>query len=119
MAKINKIWHYFEIAAEQAFSKKDRRSFYLGAVGIRSDGAIVSACNGPTSEPERKAHAEYRLAKKLDPGSIVFVCRLLRKDRSFAIAKPCHSCTKMLVSRGVSKVYYTIAPGEYGVLNLR
>ncbi len=113
------IWKAFEIAAEAAISKDDRRSFSLGACGIRGDGAVVKAANAPTIQPDRKVHAEYRLSQKLDVGAIVYVARVSRKDGSYEIAKPCFSCEKVLRSRGVKKIYYTISGSEYGCIDLR
>lgn len=89
-----------------------RRSFWLGAVGVRNDGCVVMAYNGPTPKPERSCHAEYRLAKKLDYGSIVYVARVTEKGNSIAIAKPCQSCMNMLKSKKVKRVYWTTNDGS-------
>lgn len=113
-----KILHYFEIAAKVAGQNKDRRTYLLGAVGIRSDGAMVMSKNGPTECPNPQAHSESRLAKKLDFGATVFVVRIRICDGKFAMAKPCPHCRRVLRSRGVKKVMYTIGPDEYGVLDL-
>jgi len=122
-----KINECFLKAKEVATSKKDRRSFYLGAVGIRNDGAIVSATNGPAvmiddNKGRKKsfpqAHAEYRLARKLDVGAVVFVCRVKRGSKKIGLARPCGDCQRILRAVGVKKVYYTINSYEYGVLYL-
>lgn len=113
-----KTWDFFEMAARAACVKKDKRAFLLGALGLRRDGAAITACNGPTDHPNRTAHAEYRASRKLDFGSTLYVVRLLRKDKSFAIAKPCPSCQKALRAKGVSKVYYTINEYEFGCMHL-
>lgn len=93
------------------------RRFYLGAIGIRSDGVIVQARNGAAIGPTPAAHAEGRLAAKLTPGSVVFVARALRKDDSAAMAKPCMACQALLRAAGVTRVYYTTAEG-FATLNL-
>lgn len=113
MASNNKIWKYFQQCKELATAKKDRRTFRLGAIGIRSDGAMVTAANGPTDNPRPHVHAEFRLATKLDHGAIVFVARV-RRDGSFGMARPCRDCRRILKSRGVKKVYYTVSNDEYG-----
>jgi tRNA(Arg) A34 adenosine deaminase TadA len=113
-----KILHYFEIAARIASKKKDKRTYLLGAVGIRSDGAIVTAKNGPTESPNPLAHAEARISRKLDWGAQVYVVRIRICDAKFAMAKPCPHCRRVLRSRGVSEVVYSIGPEEYGVLDL-
>lgn len=111
--------YYFDLATRVANGKRDNRSFKLGALGIRSDGVIVASPNAPCPIPERRAHAEYRIASKLTPNSVVYVVRILRFDGSLALSRPCNDCQKVLVSRGVSKVYYSISPNEFGIMNLR
>lgn len=107
-----KIFYYFEIASKIA-RRGDDRDHFLGAIGLRSDGAIVSAFNGRARDRERRMHAEYRVSKKLDYGATVYVARVL-KETKFGIARPCISCMKALKTRGVKRVYYTIGPNEYG-----
>jgi tRNA(Arg) A34 adenosine deaminase TadA len=87
------------------------RHHRLGAVGIRSDGVVVVARNSPVQQRMPQAHAEARLAKKLTPGSIVFVCRKNKVNGDNALAKPCPDCVRVLRSVGVSKVYYTTDDG--------
>ena len=115
---------YFEIARLVATSKNDRRSFLLGAVGVRSDGVIVACPNGPArirqNTNERgyfpEAHAEFRLAKKLTPGSYVYVIRLRRGDKKVCLAKPCRTCQIVLHYKGVKKVFYSIYENENGIV---
>lgn len=95
-----------KLAAKFAAKKRDIRTFKLAAIGIRSDGRIVHASNGPTPYRNDQAHAEARLAKKLDVGSTVIVVRV-RPDGRLAMAKPCKSCELILKSRGVRKVYFS------------
>lgn len=113
----SKIWAYLEIAGRTASKRKhDQRAFWLGAAAERSDGVIVTSCNGPSPERERKVHAEYRLSKKLDHGATVYVARVRIKDGKFANARPCSNCQNALRARKVKKVYYTIGPNEFGVM---
>ena len=110
-----KVFNYLQIAAQAATRKKDERSFLLGACAIRSDGAIVVAANASSEFPERLLHAENRLTKKLDKGAIVYVARVKLIDGSFGMAKPCIDCQKVLMSKKVKRVYYTINPENYGI----
>jgi tRNA(Arg) A34 adenosine deaminase TadA len=110
------IFGYFLIAAKLSTKKQDKRQFFLGAVGIRSDGAIVKSQNGSSQEPFRTAHAEYRLSKKLDHGAVVYVARV--KFTGFGMARPCPKCMKALLSARVSKIYYTISNTEYGIIHV-
>lgn len=102
-----------DIAKGAATSKNDHRNFMIGAAAIRNDGTVVRSCNGPVimfSETHKTfpaAHAEARLARKLDKGSVVFVCRV-RTNGEFAMAKPCPDCMRALAARGVKRVYYTV-----------
>lgn len=120
------MWEYFEEARKAAIANDDERDYFLGAVGIRTDcSKLISACNGPAiiaTDTNKKsyppAHAEYRLARKLNKGSTVFVCRIKSIDGSYAMARPCIDCQRKLASKGVEKVYYTINNYEYGVMYL-
>ena len=100
------IQSYLKIAGEIALKGQKRRSFYVGAVAVRNDGAIVYAFNGPTRYPVKEVHAEYRISKKLDVGSIVYIARI-KANGDFAMAKPCKTCAKALRSKGVKRAYYT------------
>jgi len=116
MASIDK---YFRLAKQVALrgdTLEANRHYRLGAVGIRSDGAIVTASNIPNCRPEPHAHAETRLVRKLDWGSTVYVVRIHR-DGSLALARPCKRCQSAMRLRGVACCYYSINDREYGVIN--
>ncbi len=113
-----KIFNFFEIAAKCAQSKKDQRTFLLGAVGIRNDGVLVKSQNGPSMTPMPKAHAERKLINKLDYGSIVYICRIRVGDGTMAMAFPCRSCLVALLHKKVKRVYYTIGPDHFGTIDL-
>ena len=115
-------------AARYALSDNpdDMREALIGAVGERADGAVVFARNEAVLETESNpgqrwsfgpAHAEWRLAKKLDTGAVVYVARM-RKDGTLAMARPCPGCERVLRSRKVSRVYYTVNQTTYGVWDL-
>ena len=109
-------WWYFDLAARAAEKQDDLRSHRVGAIGLRSDGVMVVASNGPAKNKAPKAHAEARLCRKLDYYGTVYVAR--RNSDGFALAKPCPNCEIALRSRRVKRVYYTISSNEYGVLDL-
>jgi tRNA(Arg) A34 adenosine deaminase TadA len=112
-----KILSFFEIAARTACSKHDNRSFLIGAIGIRSDGAMVRSLNSPTENKNRKAHAECKLSRKLDYRSEVYVARVRMDNFEFATARPCVDCQKILKSKKITKIYYTIDNHQYGIFN--
>ena len=106
-----------KIAAKISRIKVDNRNFCLGAVAIRNDDVIVYAYNGNAKTPERKAHCEARLARKLDKGSIVYLART-NASNEWANSKPCLSCENILRRRKVKRIYYTIGPNEWGVIHV-
>ena len=106
---------FFNAAKRVAFNGDSKRKFKLGAIGIRQDGAIVSACNLPDRAPSPHAHAEARVLKKLGRGGTIYVVRIL-SDGSFANARPCKTCQMLMRSHNVVKCYYSINDCEYGVL---
>ena len=107
-----------KFAAHIAKKKKDQRYFLVGAVAIRSDGAVVHATNSATKIPTPGAHAEARLMARAGTGSTVFVARALRGTGELGLAKPCARCLSIMRSHKVKKVYYTISSKEYGVIKL-
>lgn len=111
----NKITNYLGMAAKIAVSKDDERSFLLGAIGIRNDGAIVKAMNSPSQLQDKMAHAESKLTRKLGFGADVFVSRIAKGSREWAMAKPCPFCQCILKAFRVYKVYYTIDKQFYGI----
>jgi len=103
------------MAAGAGLRKHDLRAFRLGALGIRNDGILVSASNGPAPFPHPDAHAEARLTMKLTPGSEVWVARI-RKDGTLGSARPCGGCMVRLRAAGVKRVAYSISDDEHGVI---
>lgn len=102
--------------------QRDPRNFVLGCIGVRRDGVLVSGKNGAvissTYDEYRiisDAHAETRVLKKAGRGAILYVARVLKKDGSFAMSRPCQGCQLRVKAAGVLKVYYTIDPNHYGI----
>lgn len=104
-------------AAEFAVKKPDRRTFRLGALGRRADGALVRSKNEAVVFPTPSAHAEARLCQKLDVGAAVWVCRVLRSGE-WGLAKPCIHCLQALKKRGVRRICFSTGPDEYDVMFL-
>lgn len=102
-----------KVAASDFFPGKN---FLLGAVCLRKDGAVVSAYN--TTVPHHQtpsAHAEARVLRKSTPNSILWVARVLKDRKTWAMSRPCKFCRAAIENSGITRVYYTIAPHEYGV----
>lgn len=106
-------WRYFEEALATAYKGEERRAYYLGAVGVRADGTLVKSHNKSTMTPDRRFHAEYRLVRKLDVGSTVYVARVTKGGNKIACAAPCPSCLNVMAKRGVSRVYFTVSENEF------
>lgn len=107
----------FAIACGMSRTKLDMRSYFIGAVALRSDDTLVSAYNGSPMLPIPEAHCEARLCRKLDRNAIVYVARTL-KNGDWAFSRPCENCIRALRRSYVKRVYYTIAPGEFGCIEL-
>lgn len=106
---------YLCLAAQVSRLKLDDRTYFLGGVGLRTDGVLVSAYNGAPKYPEPLHHCEFRLCRKLDKGSLVFVARTL-VDGTWANAKPCKHCENRMRAKGVSCCFYTERDRSYGCL---
>jgi len=117
---MSKVERYFRLAKTIA-AKGDipdiKRKCRLGAVGVRSDGTIVTANNIPCRKPNNRArsHAEARLVRKLNHGSEMYVVRILRNN-ALSNARPCIKCQNAIRLRGIRRVYYSISDSQYGVI---
>jgi cytidine deaminase len=107
---------YLRIASHISIKGSDLRRYRVGAVGVRRDGTVVYAWNGSVEIPTPCMHAEARLVKKLDYGSVVYVARTRKDDGKMAIAKPCKDCERVMRRRGVRRCEYSINDNEFGVL---
>lgn len=106
-----------EIAAK--LTAFDRRTYLLGAIGMRNDDVLVSSRNIAATDYVPDHHAEARLSRKLTPNSTVWVARVARRDGRWAMAKPCAGCELRLRAAGVARVVYTISQNEWGVMDLK
>lgn len=100
----------------------EKRSFILGCVGVRNDGSVFGAKNGAVSTSSftdykiiGDAHAERRVLKRLGKGGTIYTSRILKKDSSFAMARPCSGCRGWIKQAGVVKAYYSIDNNHYGI----
>lgn len=119
---------HIRLAAQVALPRNDSdtRMFWVGAVGVRGDGVIVSARNGSVQMSRTignswsfpKAHAEARCIKKMDYDGVVYVARVSRDTGLLVMARPCYDCRIALRSRKVRKVFYSVNEHEYGVIDL-
>lgn len=105
---------YLEKAIKIAASGSPDRNHYIGAIAIRTDGAIVCSSNSLTKVPQPAAHAESKVIKKCDYGSTLYVAKVTRLG-DIGCAKPCKNCQTIIRNRGIKKVIYTISGNEYGV----
>lgn len=101
---------------------QDPRNFWIGCVGIRKDGVIVSGKNGAVHSTQvdnyqllPEAHAEGRVLRKLGKHGVLYVTRIAKANGNFAMARPCRMCRTRIKSFGVEKVFYTIDHTHYGV----
>ena len=125
--KKTQILNYLRMASQVAIPNEneadlDYREIWIGSVGIRSDGAIVSAKNGSIFTTDTgddfqlipEVHAERRVIRKMDWGGILFVARVRRVDLTWAMSRPCPTCQMFIKSKGVKQVFYTINKTQFG-----
>jgi tRNA(Arg) A34 adenosine deaminase TadA len=105
---------YIKLAISVAIKSRNRRHYFLGAIGIRSDGKIVSAANIPSRGQDVNCHAETRLCRKLDIGSVVYVARTNKSGTAILNAFPCSGCLRNLRRKKVKEVYFTSVDGKIG-----
>lgn len=103
-------------------SPDDPRNFWIGCVGMRSDGVIVSAKNGAVFSTQSDnyqllpdAHAEGRVLRKLGKNGKIFVSRIAKFNGGYAMARPCGMCQIRIRSFNVKKVFYTINDTQFGI----
>lgn len=100
----------------------DPRNFWLGCVGIRKDGVIVSAKNSPVYSTQVEnyqllptAHAEGRVLRKLGRGGELYVARIAKSTGGFAMSRPCGMCQVRIKSFNVKRVHYTLNETQFGI----
>lgn len=101
----------------------DYRNFWLGSIGLREDGVMVSAKNGAAEtshsvkqyELQPNSHAEGRLLRKLGKKGIIYVARIAKGTGKLAMAAPCGMCQIRIRAAHTKKVYFTINETQYGV----
>lgn len=110
---------FLRAAAAYAIKKEDRRTYFVGAFGIRADGTLVKATNSPTAERNPKVHAESKLIRKLGYGApVVFVSRYSWNTGGLAMAKPCPHCESLLRSYRVQQVIYSTGHDTFEKMSL-
>lgn len=107
--------------------KTDPRHFWLGAIGIRDDGAMVSARNGAVQFCDQikrnqllpGSHAENRCLKKMGCKGTLYVARISKSNGDFAMSRPCMICRNHIKAKYINKVYYTIDANHYGIWHVK
>jgi len=103
-------------AINLAIKHRNKKNFLFGCIAKRSDGVYVRSVNHDISgEPLPSGHAEARVLRKAGTGSILWVARIAKDNKTWAMAKPCRHCRALIKNRGVKRVYYTIGPNEWGI----
>lgn len=109
-----------QLAAKIACKRKDRRIFYVGAIGFRADGTLVHARNEATELPNPDIHAEARLVRKLGKWApIVYVARYSFGNQALAMAKPCEYCMNILRAYKVREVIFSTGPDSFQRMEIR
>lgn len=118
---------YLKLAAEKAKPTSDLdylKNFWLGCVGVRSDGVIVTSKNMGISspdlhnfKPDPRTHAEGKVCRKMDKygDGVLYVARIAKVGEGLAMARPCNYCQPLIKAYNIKRVYYTINNNQYGV----
>lgn len=85
--------------------------FKHGAVVVRGGRVLSIGYN------KGKIHAEVDALKKVsDPsGTTLYVVRI-GHDGKLRLSRPCNNCLNYAINCGVKRIVYSIADGEYGVI---
>jgi pyrimidine deaminase RibD-like protein len=120
------------LASAKEEAKKSKCNYMVGAVVKRKHRTITRRHNTDKShtvisesrhaKKYTRMHAEVRAVLATDRDiltrSTVYVARVTRHGTD-ALARPCLLCQEIMREAGVKKVYYTIEPGSFGMLDLR
>lgn len=120
--------HHNLIQAERE-AKRSRCSYRHGAVAVNGRKILGRAVNSEKTHPLtaiddfiRGIHSEIAAALEVPraklAGCTIYTVRVLRNG-DWGLAAPCSICRNVLARFGVAKVVYSIAPAEYGVIDLR
>lgn len=107
----------FKKAAELASNSKERnKKFDLACIALRKDGVLVKATNITVIQNRSpSSHAEARVLRKSGTGAIIWIVRVLKDKKTWAMAKPCKNCQSLIKNYNVKKVYYSTGPGNYEI----
>lgn len=104
------------------------RGVQVGCVIVYRNHIISSGFNSDKTDPVQMKYNRYRFINNSSPHTIhaeinaikpimnrdidwssveIYITRVLRKDGSFAMARPCPSCMKLICDMGIHKVFYT------------
>ena len=118
---MNQLDMLVRLAAAAAVAGDKKRNFFVGASALRKDGTYVKSNNGCVHSDTTVrtklpyAHAEARLAKKLDIGATVCVIRVKRSG-GYGLALPCRRCMELLKRNKVRRIYFSTADGIASLL---
>lgn len=130
----NTVRRYFDIARQEALLSPFYRRH--GAVLVRGGRIINKSYNSPNFSSFAKRfciqngkdfqlhafrHAELStvlgVPRDKTEGSSIYVVRINRHGE-FKMSRPCSLCLSALKFVGVKRAFYTISPGEMGVIKL-
>lgn len=96
--------------AEREARRIPQKTYHIVAIAMERNKILAMTSNLPCRECTPEAHAEARLARRVNlRNKTVYVLRF-RKD-GMALAKPCANCMTILKNARVSKVYYSTEEG--------
>ena len=124
---------YFELAAKEA-QCSDFNKFHIGCIAVYKNKIVGKGCNTYKTHPIPKMYVKYRFSKEelktvkpllhAEMNCIIsikcniedysklklFICRV-SKTGKMGMARPCPSCMKFIMNKGIKDIYYSTSMG--------
>ena len=109
-----------QLAYKEAIKSKVRNRH--GCVVARGARVLSVKRNKTKTHPAgrnytKMLHAEVacivQLGEQHTLGADMYVCRVMRDDKTFGMSRPCRDCQKMIADAGIKNVFYTDAEGNF------
>lgn len=98
-----------------------KRLISVGVNSKRTDPFAVKFQKNPHAiylhaETAAIKKAKRLLSEKQLKKSTLYICRLSKKDDSWALSAPCLGCRRAILENNIGKIIYTTNPNQYDIL---
>ncbi len=125
---LSRIKKFFNKAKEIAITNGADKKFKHAAILFKGNSIVKSASNSTKTHPlptngntaiTNKLHAEQKcLYKTMNTEGLDLLVVRVNNQGDFAYSKPCSMCMKMITEKKLRRVYYSIGPNEFGVIDI-